>query len=72
MLVVAQLTTYALVGIDALHVKVEVDTAHGLPKTGLLGLPEMAVKESIDRIELACESPLSTSIGTYDYQLGAR
>ena len=43
----AKLTTYALVGIDALPV--EVDTAHGLPKTVLVGLPEMAVKESIER-----------------------
>src|SRR5713226_31577 len=49
----AKLTTYALVGIDALPVEVEVDTAHGLPKTVLVGLLEMAVKESIHRIERA-------------------
>src|SRR3954462_2346130 len=49
----AKLTTYALVGIDALPVEVEVDTAQGLPKTVLVGLPEMAVKESIHRIERA-------------------
>lgn len=34
----AKLTTYALVGIDALPVEVEVDTAHGLPKTMVLGM----------------------------------
>src|SRR3954454_14848773 len=49
----AKLTAYALVGIDALPVEVEVDTAAGLPKTVLVGLPEMAVKESIHRIERA-------------------
>lgn len=49
----AKLTSYALVGIDALPVEVEVDTAHGLPKTVLVGLPEMAVRESIHRIERA-------------------
>src|SRR5258708_19176256 len=49
----AKLTSYALVGIDALPVEVEVDTAHGLPKTILVGLPEMAVRESIHRIERA-------------------
>ena len=49
----AKLTTYALVGIDALPVEVEVDTAHGLPKTILVGLPETAVKESVHRIERA-------------------
>src|SRR5207247_7782837 len=36
-----------------LPVEVEVDVAHGLPKTVLVGLPEMAVKESIHRIERA-------------------
>jgi magnesium chelatase family protein len=49
----AKLTTYALVGIDAVPVEVEVDAAAGLPKTVLVGLPEMAVKESIPRIERA-------------------
>jgi magnesium chelatase family protein len=53
LIMLAKLTTYALVGIDALPVEVEVDVAHGLPKTVLLGLPEMAVKESIHRIERA-------------------
>jgi len=49
----AKLTSYALSGIDALPVEVEVDTAHGLPKTILVGLPETSVKESIHRIERA-------------------
>lgn len=30
-IMLAKLTSYALVGIDALPVEVEVDTAHGLP-----------------------------------------
>jgi len=49
----AKLNTYALVGIEAVPVEVEVDVAAGLPKTVLVGLPEMAVKESIHRIERA-------------------
>jgi magnesium chelatase family protein len=49
----AKLKTFALVGIDAVPVEVEVDAAAGLPKTVLVGLPEMAVKESIHRIERA-------------------
>src|SRR2546429_3354848 len=49
----AKLNTFALVGIDAAPVEVEVDAAAGLPKTVLVGLPEMAVKESIHRIERA-------------------
>src|SRR5947209_10188188 len=49
----AKLNAFALVGIDALPVEVEVDASPGLPKTVLVGLPEMAVKESIHRIERA-------------------
>src|SRR5439155_14128104 len=49
----AKLRSFALVGIDALPVEVEVDTAAGLPKTVLVGLPEMAVRESVHRIERA-------------------
>src|SRR6266446_1187289 len=49
----AKLRTFALVGIDAVPVEVEVDNSAGLPKTVLVGLPEMAVKESIHRIERA-------------------
>ena len=49
----AKLKTFALVGIDAVPVDVEVDVAAGLPKTILVGLPEAAVKESTHRIERA-------------------
>jgi magnesium chelatase family protein len=49
----AKLKTFALVGIDAVAVEVEVDASAGLVKTVLVGLPEMAVKESLHRIERA-------------------
>src|SRR5919199_4628924 len=49
----AKLKTFALVGIDAVPVEIEVDAAAGLPKTVLVGLPELAVRESIHRIERA-------------------
>jgi magnesium chelatase family protein len=49
----AKLNTFALIGIDGVPVEVEVDTAAGLPKVVLVGLPEMAVRESIHRIERA-------------------
>ena len=49
----AKLNTFALVGIDAAPVEAEVDVSAGLPKTVLVGLPEMAVKESVHRIERA-------------------
>jgi magnesium chelatase family protein len=49
----AKLSAFALVGIEAVPVEVEVDTAAGLPKTILVGLPELAVRESVHRIERA-------------------
>ena len=49
----AKLNTFTLVGIEAVPVEVEVDVSAGLPKTVLVGLPELAVRESIHRIERA-------------------
>lgn len=50
----AQLHTFALVGIDAVPVEVEVDTAAAqMPKTVLVGLPDTVVRESVHRIERA-------------------
>ncbi|MFQ3594403.1 MAG: magnesium chelatase domain-containing protein, partial [Gemmataceae bacterium] len=50
----ANLQTFALVGIDAVPVVAEVDASpSSLPKTILVGLPEAAVRESIHRIERA-------------------
>ena len=49
----AKLNTFALVGIEAVPVHVEVDASAGLPKTILVGLPEAAVREGVNRIERA-------------------
>ena len=49
----AKLSAFALIGIEAVPVEVEVDVAAGLPKTVLVGLPELAVRESVHRIERA-------------------
>ena len=49
----AKLNAFALLAIDAVPVEVEVDAAPGMPKTVLVGLPELAVRESVHRIERA-------------------
>jgi magnesium chelatase family protein len=49
----AKLRTFALLGIDAVPVDVEVDATAGNAKTVLVGLPELTVRESIHRIERA-------------------
>jgi len=52
--VLAKLNTFALVGIDAVLVEAEVDNSRAnIPKTVIVGLPEMAVRESVYRIERA-------------------
>jgi len=49
----AKLRTFALLGIEAVPVEVEVDSAHGTAKVILVGMAETAVRESIHRIERA-------------------
>ncbi len=50
----AKLQTYSLLGIDAVAVTVEVDVSPAAsPKTVLVGLPEAAVRESVQRVERA-------------------
>jgi magnesium chelatase family protein len=54
MSMLAKLKTFALVGIDAVPVEVEVDNSYAqIPKTIIVGLPELAVRESVHRIERA-------------------
>ena len=43
----------SLVGIDAVLTEVETDIRHGLPKLVVVGLPDVAVKESGDRVKAA-------------------
>ena len=50
----AQVHSFVLQGIDPLACEVEVDVAdRGLAKTTIVGLPDMAVKESIERVRSA-------------------
>ena len=50
----AKLSSYTLIGIEAAPVEVEVDvSAASMPKTILVGLAEAAVRESTHRVERA-------------------
>lgn len=49
----AKVRSGAVMGIDAYVVEVEVDIAHGLPSFTTVGLPEVAVKESRERVKAA-------------------
>ncbi len=46
----------AVFGIDAYGVRVEVDLSPGLPHVTLVGLPDGAVKESVDRVFVALKN----------------
>ncbi len=50
----AQVHSFVLKGIESISCEVEIDVAdRGLAKTTIVGLPDMAVKESIERVRSA-------------------
>ncbi|MBN2283790.1 MAG: YifB family Mg chelatase-like AAA ATPase [Deltaproteobacteria bacterium] len=50
---IVRITSSTIIGIDSFPVDVEVDIACGLPHFSTVGLPDMAVRESKDRIRSA-------------------
>ncbi len=52
-LVLACLRTAAVFGVDACPVHVEVDVSFGMPRFTLVGLPDVGVRESRDRVRSA-------------------
>ncbi len=53
---IATIYSASVVGIDACEVTVETDIAPGLPGFTIVGLPDMAIKESRDRIKSAIKN----------------
>src|SRR5438132_2002245 len=49
----AKVYSASLVGLDAALIEVEVDISGGLPKTIIVGLPDMAVQEARGRVKSA-------------------
>ncbi len=45
-----------MVGIDAFPVEVEIDISNGLPRFDIVGLPDMACRESADRVRAAIKN----------------
>jgi len=52
----AKVTSSAVFGLDGYLVDVEVDIAQGLPMFSIVGLPDLAVKESKDRVRSAMKN----------------
>jgi magnesium chelatase family protein len=53
---VSKVCTSSLYGIDGIKVEVEVDISHGLPSFNIVGLPELSVKESRERVRAAIKN----------------
>jgi magnesium chelatase family protein len=51
--VLANVTTFALEGVDGVEVTVEADVRRGLPAFTIVGLPDRAVRESRERVRAA-------------------
>jgi len=54
--VLAKVLSSAVFGIDAYTVEVEVDIAAGLPAFSTVGLPDVAIRESKDRVKAAIKN----------------
>jgi magnesium chelatase family protein len=52
----AKVTSCALVGLDGVLVDVEVDNTRGMPGLTVVGLPDVAVRESKDRVRAAIKN----------------
>ena len=46
----------AVIGLEGVIVEVDVDTSQGLPKVIIVGLPDAAVQESRERVQLAVKN----------------
>ena len=53
---IAKVLSSAVIGIDAYLLEVEVDISLGLPIFSIVGLPDLAVKESKDRVRAAIKN----------------
>ncbi|MDO9515277.1 MAG: YifB family Mg chelatase-like AAA ATPase [Syntrophales bacterium] len=61
---IVKITSSAILGIDSYPVDVEVDISRGLPQFFTVGLPDLSVKESKDRIKAAIKNSGYTFPGT--------
>ena len=50
---IAKVQSYALSGLEGVAVTVETDISRGLPAYDMVGLPDVAVKESKERVKSA-------------------
>ncbi|SPY17346.1 Competence protein comM [Paenibacillus polymyxa] len=45
-----------LYGIDGVLIEVEIDLSNGLPQTAIIGLPDSAIREAVERVRAAIKT----------------
>jgi magnesium chelatase family protein len=53
---ISQVTSFTLVGVEARTVTVEVSVTNGYPRTMIVGMPNLSVRESRERVEAAIKA----------------
>jgi len=53
---ISKIYSFGLLGLDAYPVEIEIDVAHGLPAINLVGLADIAIKESKERVRSAIKN----------------
>ena len=53
---IAKVKSCGLIGVDGFIVDVEVDISNGLPSFDIVGLPDLAVRESKERVRAALKN----------------
>lgn len=56
MLMLAKISTFSLNGLNVIPIHVEIDASLGLPSWDIVGLPDVAVKESKERVKSAIKN----------------
>lgn len=51
-----KLYSACLYGIDGMMIEVEVDLSSGIPQTNIVGLPDSAVREAVERVRAAVKN----------------
>ena len=49
----AKVTSFALIGLESTPVQVEIDISRGLPSQTIVGLPDAAVRESSEWVQVS-------------------
>lgn len=51
-----KLHSACLYGIDGVLIEVETDLSNGLPQTSIIGLPDSAIREAVERVRAAIKT----------------